>query len=384
MEKKVVKALLAAGERNQDIHALINIARFPTVNFGRISTVKNTNIQPASNLEVIRFKLNKSLADLKTGLTPFADERLVKSRESMLLAVHIFNMPLLHFKIEMFPVLANISWTYLLHEFYDRNKISILHKDGSSLLLSQMLNRSDSPLSKGCKDNLLALKLIRDSVEHKLLDSFGEDFYGIFQANCLNYENTICSLFGDRLSLGRELNYALQFSKLSMQQARQLQNSKTPGIIQTIDQELGKLFSDKEMSDPEFKFKVSYSLEKSSKGEAHFNFSNKLDTENLPHNILVQKVSSDENWPYKPSKVVAKVCDLTKKKFTSQHHTNAWKKFGARPRNGAKNPTATKPSYCTYNPAHSDYTYSDEWISFLVSIVNDDTKFSELKSFKNK
>jgi hypothetical protein len=36
-EKRVVKALLADGMRNQDIHALINYERPTTINFGRIS-----------------------------------------------------------------------------------------------------------------------------------------------------------------------------------------------------------------------------------------------------------------------------------------------------------------------------------------------------------
>ena len=40
LEKQIVKALLAKGHRNQDIHALINTGRDPTVNFGRISDVE--------------------------------------------------------------------------------------------------------------------------------------------------------------------------------------------------------------------------------------------------------------------------------------------------------------------------------------------------------
>lgn len=50
LEKRIVKALLSRGGRNQDIHALINYERTPTVNFGRISGVKkNKSIKPASD-----------------------------------------------------------------------------------------------------------------------------------------------------------------------------------------------------------------------------------------------------------------------------------------------------------------------------------------------
>jgi len=39
-EKQIVKALLAEGNRNQDIQALINIGRHATVNSARITEVK--------------------------------------------------------------------------------------------------------------------------------------------------------------------------------------------------------------------------------------------------------------------------------------------------------------------------------------------------------
>ena len=50
-------------------------------------------------------------------------ELLTKSREAMLCAVQIFNNPNIIFKSESFIVLANISWTYLLHAYYRNNKI---------------------------------------------------------------------------------------------------------------------------------------------------------------------------------------------------------------------------------------------------------------------
>jgi hypothetical protein len=59
-EKRVAKALLAAGMRNQDIHALINYERPVTVNFGRIAGVKkNDKIVPASPEEVAFFRRKK-------------------------------------------------------------------------------------------------------------------------------------------------------------------------------------------------------------------------------------------------------------------------------------------------------------------------------------
>jgi hypothetical protein len=141
-EKRVVKALLADGMRNQDIHALINYERPVTVNFGRIAGVKkNEKIIAASPEEVAFFRRKKHSFDPITGLNLYGDERLIRAREAMILAVTIFNSAGYHFKTEVFAVLANIAWTYLLHEHYERKGVKPLNSDGSTFALSYMLWR---------------------------------------------------------------------------------------------------------------------------------------------------------------------------------------------------------------------------------------------------
>src|SRR6478672_5202341 len=169
-EKRVIKALLAEGMRNQDIHAFINYGRTPTVNFGRIAGVKkNDKIAPASGEEVAFFRRKKNSFDPVTGLNLYGQERLIRSREAMILAVTIFNSGSYRFKTEVFAVLANIAWTYLLHEHYERHGTSPYNVHGTTFALSYMLSRTDCPVTKGIKNNLLALKMIRDDVEHKTL-----------------------------------------------------------------------------------------------------------------------------------------------------------------------------------------------------------------------
>ena len=80
-ERRVIKALLAEGMRNQDIHALINYGRTPTVNFGRIAGVKkNDKIALASAEEVAFFRRKKNSFDPVTGLNLYGDERLIVAR----------------------------------------------------------------------------------------------------------------------------------------------------------------------------------------------------------------------------------------------------------------------------------------------------------------
>ena len=50
-------------------------------------------------------------------------ELVEKSREAALAAVQIFNSPQVTFKSEIFIVLMNIAWTYLLHAYYRKKGI---------------------------------------------------------------------------------------------------------------------------------------------------------------------------------------------------------------------------------------------------------------------
>lgn len=118
VEKSVIKALLNDGWRSQDIQALISIGRSAAMNFGRIAGVKaNNSIVPATKQQVEAFRYKKLLFDHVTGLCPFDNERLVRAREAMILAVELFNTPRIAFKAGVFSMLANVAWTYLLHEF---------------------------------------------------------------------------------------------------------------------------------------------------------------------------------------------------------------------------------------------------------------------------
>src|ERR1051326_1995 len=108
-EQKIVKALLAKRWRNQDIQALINSGgRKATVNSARITGVKkDKTVSASTDDEVEAFISRKQLFDPVTGLNAFDDERLVRAREAMILAVQVFNAPSLRFKTELFAVLAN-------------------------------------------------------------------------------------------------------------------------------------------------------------------------------------------------------------------------------------------------------------------------------------
>lgn len=383
-EKPIVKALLAKGWRNQDIQALVNTGREATINSGRITGVKqDAAIVAASDEEIEFFKIKKASFDPKTGLNLFDHERLIRSREAMILAVQVFNSPALRFKSEVFTMLAHVAWTYLLHEHYERKKVKIVGKDGRSLLLSQMLDRQDCPLSKGMKDNLRTLKILRDDVEHKLLGRADTRWLGLFQACCLNFDKAICELFGSRLTLSHDLSFAIQFTKMNLEQLATLNRYEIPAHIDAIDARLTEGMTEAQIADLEYQFRVVYTLDAVTKSRAHFQFVLPESAEGKDiRNVLVQHKLADHLYPHKPGEVVSQVYQKTGKAFTSHNQTQAWRKFEVRPRKGAAQPDNTKRAYCVYHAAHKDYTYSDQWIELLIAEVSDEQKFADLKAVK--
>ena len=381
-EKRIVRALLDKGQRNQDIQALINIGRSATVNGARISEIKRIKDQEsASDEELDFFYKRKQSYDLRTGLNLYDDERLIRAREAMILAVQVFNSAAIGFKTEVFSVLAHIAWTYLLHEYYERNGVSIVNSDGRSLLLSQMIDRNDCPLSSGMCDNLRSMMDIRNQVEHKLFRKGDLLWLGLFQACCLNFNKVLSDIFGDKLSLASELPFALQFMRPNIEQISTLSKYEIPPYIEAIDARISEAMTSDQLVDMEYNFRVIFTLDAASKRRAHFEFisPDSADGKQI-QSILVNYKPGDHLYPYKPKLVCELVTKETGTKFSSYNHTRAWKLFDIRPQAKSKQPGNTNKHYCMFHPAHKDYTYSQAWVDFLVEQVKDPEKFQKLKA----
>ena len=383
-EKSVIKALLAQGWRNQDIQALINTGRPASINFGRISGIKaDQSMAPATKQQVDAFRRKKLLFDHVTGLCPIDNERLVRAREAMILAVELFNTPRIAFKAGVFSMLANVAWTYLLHEYYESKGVAIVNADGFSLLLSQMIARPDSPLSKPCKQNLAALKEIRDVVEHRTIGAFDRKWLPLFQSNCLNFERALTDLFGPQLTLGHDLGFSLQFAKMTIEEIAILQGYDLPEHIAALDASLAAKLGDGDADNLEYQFKVVYTLTSASKAKAHFQFVQPDSAEGKEiQNVLIKYKPIEDIYPFKPGEVVTLVRATSGRNFTTDKHQRAWKMFHARPVTGAADPAATEKQYCAYHAPYQSYTYSQAWVDFLVAQIVDDAVWTTLSGFK--
>nr|WP_306419575.1 DUF3644 domain-containing protein [Thalassovita mangrovi] len=288
----------------------------------------------------------------------------------MQLAVHVYNNPSTNFRAECFAVLAIIAWTYISIEYCARNNLPIERQDGNAISLADFLKFKECPLVEGVRNNLKSIINLRNSVEHRTLGKYDREWLSLFQACCINYENFIVSQFGERLSLRRDLAFALQFSGLSLHQAQGMIEAELPQEIEAINSEVYQGLSETQMSDPDFQFSVVYTTVASSKSKANFRFisSDEAEAETVA-NILVKNKPSTQTHPYRANQVVELVKERTGKKFSSHDHTQAWKRLKVRPSGDAEDPSVTKQDYCFYNATFKSYSYSEAWVQKLCDFV---------------
>lgn len=267
-EKRYSKSLFNKGYVVQDIAFIINQGRDKTVNQSVVQLcINNKNIKLVSDERLEYFLRVQSSYDPITLLNPYKDPRLIRARDTMIAAVQAFNSPAINFKTEIFCVLANIAWTYLIHEKMEQTKKgSSKLSNGNSVTVSGTLEKKICPIKNDAvKKNLEKIIEIRDAVEHTFFVG-GEDCFGLlFQACCINFENYMTDWFGEHLSMSKELSLALQFVRLSKEQVVQIEATNFPKKIKAIHDEIqSSCFSNNNA----FQLNVHYSTEVTSKTHA--------------------------------------------------------------------------------------------------------------------
>ncbi len=219
-------------------------------------------------------------------------------------------------------------------------------------------------------------------VEHLTIGPFDQKWLPLFQSTCLNFEKALTDLFGSRLTLGHELGFSLQFTKLGADQIATLQGYDIPPHIAALDASMAGKLEDGDADNLEYQFKVIYTLTSASKTKAHFQFIQPDSAEGKEiQNVLIKFKPIDDIWPFKPGEVVKLVADGSGRNFTSDKHQRAWKLYKARPKTGALDPSATDKQYSIYHSPYKSYTYSQAWVNFLLTEIADDARWAALSNF---
>jgi hypothetical protein len=275
-------------------------------------------------------------------------ELLAKSREAGLAAVQIFNSPLLTFKSEIFIVLMNIAWTYLLHAYYRKQKVEYRYfktknerrlfdktKSGAHKHweLVQCLDYSGSPVDSDTANNLRFLIGIRHEIEHQMTSHLDNALSAKFQACCLNYNEYLKDLFGDRYGIDRFLSLSLQFSAIGQEQADSLAVDTMPPHIKAFVQGFEKGMKDEEFNSPKFAYRVLFVAKTANrKGQAdqviEFVKAGSPLAEDVNRAYTV--IKEIERPKHRPSGIVAEMKKEGFKRFNISAHTNLWKSVDAK------------------------------------------------------
>lgn len=277
------------------------------------------------------------------------NELLTKSREAMLCAVQIFNNPNIIFKSESFIVLANISWTYLLHSYYRDKKIDYRYFEQKSKRkkfdktkrgafkyweLERCLNEETCPIEVVPKSNLKFLIGLRHEIEHQMTTRIDDFLSARFQACCLNYNHYIKKLFGDEFGIDKHLSFSLQFSSISDEHAKQLNEfSELPQNIGSFINDFDNSVSDEEFNNPQYSYRVLYVPKTANrKGQAdkviEFIPANSPEAQGLNKEYVL--IKDRERPKHLPGEIVSLMKAKGFKKFGMHQHTQLWKQMNAK------------------------------------------------------
>lgn len=269
-EVQLVKAMLFKKEYNdQDILAYFTRPT-RTVNHRLISEIrsgaKHNAIKATEDDDLNVFLSTWPDVDHETGLSVRGDELLIKAREAMIAAVHIFNSAGLTFRTELFVVTAIISWTYLLHSYYKRLGIPYVYKDKRTPQgqdrywdLTQCIDTGKCPLPEGMKINLRFLIGLRNEIEHQSTSRIDDAVGAELQACCLNFNEAMKEHFGHQFGLEKRLPIALQFVSFGMDQRSALKKaSSLPTHVSSFISAFEHDLSDEQVKDPAFRLKVAF------------------------------------------------------------------------------------------------------------------------------
>ncbi|MHC2318387.1 hypothetical protein ACVIHC_005433 [Bradyrhizobium diazoefficiens] len=368
-EIALIKAMLSrAGSNDQDILAYFTR---PTrsINHRAIGEIrtekKHKSIKAATDSDLDDFLATWPDIDPQTGLSLRGDELLIKAREAMIAAVHIFNGAGLTFRAELFIVTSIIAWTYLLHAWFRREAIDYRYfkadgtvqktKHGEDCYweLGKCLRHARCPIPEGAITNLEFLLELRHEIEHRSTNRIDDAVSAKLQACCINFNDSIKSIFGAQFGLERRLPIALQFVTFSADQRSVLKKaSHLPSHIATMMNTFHETLSADEQGDPRFAYRVAFIPKignRASSADLAVEFVKPDSQEGREINsVLLKEVDKRR---YTGKQIVKLMQDEGFLRFQQHNHTTLWQELDAKnPANGFGKPGDYSNTWIWYEP----------------------------------
>lgn len=336
----------------------------------------------------------------------FVKETLKSSIESAMLAIEVYNKPLVTFKSESFIVLMCIAWTKALHAYLRKNKQSIYSTDNLQGKLPKTLSLRESIckieiLSQAVRNNLEFFIEIRDQIVHAHQDASIIDakIFGQCQALVFNFEHFVENNFSKETGFPSGFNFALQlnrgFSEEQWNTIKKKLSREASDITTFIDLYKDNLDGSIRQSQ-EFSFKAALVPIVSNSGRGSdfkvlFN-NNGVSQESLDKLIVIEKQKSIavvNPGKLLPGKALKKIKEKTNLHVNHHHLTALQFILSIRETKHDKkdfNPSKTNPKYCHYDEPVDKHLYTEEFVEYISTLLNDKKITLEeiSKSFKEK
>ena len=285
----------------------------------------------------------------KRSVGSIKQELIKKSQEAALSAVQIFNNPSITFKSETYCVLMIVAWTYLLHAYYrsksieyryfeqrNQRKVFDRTKNGAYKYweLERCLNDRECPIDHATKTNLKFLIGLRHEIEHQMTMRLDDLLSARFQACCLNFNEYIKNLFGDKFALDSYLNFSLQLASITPEQVDLLQDKKgLPKNIESYIMDFDEALSQQEYGDPKYAYRILFVPKTANrKGQAdrvvEFVKADSEVSKSINHEYAL--IKETEKKKYLPGKIVEIMQEQGYDLFKMYQHTVLWKRLKAK------------------------------------------------------
>jgi hypothetical protein len=322
-----------------------------------------------------------------------------KARESALLAVEVYNKPLIVFRSGGYIVLMCIAWTALFHGIFFRRRKKPFYRmkdkpyryervDGDykawelSTCVSEFYGGNNCPERK----NLELFIGLRNKIEHRSMPELDVRLFGECQALLFNFEDLIVQEFGTSYALNESLSLSLQFS--------QMRNAHQVLAMQTLHSPMAKRIMNyvnafrsaltaEQLNDLRFSYKVFLIPRTANRADPDdlavwFVKPGTLSQEDQDRlqqvAALIKPMTAQvaNQGRYRPKDVCDRVLPIIQGylgspiKFSpSSHHARACDHYKVRPKRGCGDPRKTDERFCHYDEAHRDYVFTDSWVKFL-------------------
>ncbi|ORU94945.1 MAG: hypothetical protein A6F71_10050 [Cycloclasticus sp. symbiont of Poecilosclerida sp. M] len=329
---------------------------------------------------------------------------LVKCQTCAVYAVGAYNHPGSQFRTALYVILIVMAWTALFHAlFFQENQKPWRRKKGTKAIRYEKIDGEPKywglaecleQYYKNQKDknpaervNLKFLIGLRNIIEHRHLPTLDPSVFGECQAALHNLEAMLDSNFGGRYSLANQLEFSLQFSKITPAEKQKAQRALATRMGKEVKEYVEK-FRDGLTSTILYSKRYAIQVYLTSKAvnrESLADFSAKLihadepspeELDKMSAIIREKKVHDPNLYSYLPGQVVNKLRKASPFQVTMRDHTAAWQHFAVRPLQSDEHRNRTNLDFCAFDAAHGDYLYTEAWVTKLAR------EFSNAASFR--